>query len=62
MFHAETKILSLPLTGSTGICTTSSAACSDNYGSTQGGCCVLIVFVHYVVETVISLVLWQKYK
>ena len=40
MFHAETKILSLPPKGSTGRCTTMSAAGSEAYGGTSGRCCV----------------------
>jgi hypothetical protein len=40
MFHAETKILSLPPKGSTGRCTTTSATGGEACGSTSGGCCM----------------------
>ena len=47
MFHAETKILSLPLKGSTGRCATAGVTgCSAGSG-TSGSRCVQIVLVHF---------------
>ena len=60
MFHAETKILSLPLKGSTSGCTTTSSTDSDAYGSTSGGCCMLIVYIHLTVA--VFYLLFGKYS
>ncbi len=55
MFHAETKILSLPLKGSTGRSTTMDATGSDACGGTSGGCYVQIVFVHLFLQLLSAL-------